>query len=348
MTDAPAPAASVDRSAQRQKALRIFGLVVGTLALLWLAYYLLVGRNHISTDNAYVGADIAQVTPLIAGTISDVRVADTAQVKKGDVLVRLDNSDTKLALASAEAALAHARRSVAQSLATSGGLSAEVLGAQAALEKARSDYARRAPLAGTGAVSQEELTSAANALRMAEARLEAARQQLAASLAMTEGTTVESHPDVAAARARRDAARLDYQRTVLRAPMDGVIARRQAQVGQRVAPGAVLMWVVPVGQVYVDANFKEGQLARVRIGQSAELTSDLYGGDVVYHGKVVGLGGGTGSAFALIPAQNATGNWIKVVQRLPVRIALDPKELAAHPLRVGLSMDVRIDVKDAR
>ena len=346
MTDAPTP--PHPRAAQRQKALRIFGLVLGAAALIWLGYYLLVGRNHISTDNAYVGADIAQVTPLIAGTIADVRVADTAQVKRGDLLVRLDNSDMKLALASAEAALARARRSVAQSLATSEGFAAELLGAEAALEKARSDYARRQPLAGTGAVSQEELTAAQNALRLAEARAEAARQQLAAAQAMTQGTTVESHPDVQAARAKRDAARLDFQRTVLRAPMDGVIARRQAQVGQRVNPGAVLMWVVPVGQVFVDANFKEGQLAHVRVGQKAELTSDLYGSDVVYHGTVMGLGGGTGSAFAIIPAQNATGNWIKVVQRLPVRIALDPKELAAHPLRVGLSMDVSIDVSDAR
>jgi membrane fusion protein (multidrug efflux system) len=336
------------------------------------AWYVLIGSHYISTDNAYVGADTASVTPMIAAQVASVAVADTATVKKGDVLVQLDDSDAKIALAQAEADLSKARRQFGQTSATSAALAAQVdarsadisraraqlAAAEADYEKARVDLARRQRLAPNGAVSGEELTSATNAFSSAKANLELARAgiaqanstkgaasgQLAANNALISGTNANSAPEVLAAQAKVAQARLDLDRTVIRAPIDGVVTRRAVQVGQRVAPGAQLMLIVPVGQLYVDANFKEGQLAKVQIGQPVTLKSDLYGGKVEYHGKVVGLSGGTGSSFALIPAQNATGNWIKVVQRLPVRVALDPKELQAHPLRVGLSMDAEIDI----
>ena len=354
---------------------RLLGGIAGAVLLAGVGYggwYALVGSHHISTDNAYVGADTASVTPMIAAQVARVAVSDTQSVRKGDILVQLDDSDARIALAQAEADLAKARRQYGQTSATSTALAAQVdarnadiararaqlVSAQADYERARVDLARRQRLAPNGAVSGEELTSATNAYSSAKAALELARAgvaqasstkgaasgELAANNALISGTTAATAPEVLAAQARVAQAQLDLQRTVIRAPIDGVVTRRNVQVGQRVAPGAALMLIVPVGQLYVDANFKEGQLTRVKVGQPVTLISDLYGGDVEYHGKVVGLSGGTGSSFALIPAQNATGNWIKVVQRLPVRVALDPKELQAHPLRVGLSMDAEIDV----
>lgn len=334
-------------------------------------WYALIGSHHIETDNAYVGADTAQVTPMVSGQAIAVLKSDTDEVKRGDVLVRLDDSDARIALASAEADLAKARRQFGQTSATSNALSAQVqargadilsaraqlVAAQASYDKARIDFDRRRALAPNGAVSGDELTAATNALAGARAALEQARAavaqassqrgaaagNLAANDALIHGTTVASAPDVLVAEARVRQARLDLERTVVRAPIDGVVANRAIQVGQRVAPGATVMRIVPIAHAYVDANFKEGQLEKVRPGQPVTLTSDLYGSGVEYHGRVAGFSGGTGSAFALIPAQNATGNWIKVVQRLPVRISLDPNELAAHPLRVGLSMTAEID-----
>jgi len=286
--------------------------------------------------------------------------------------VRIDDADARIALARAEADLLQAQRKFRETSATGQALAARVSArgadiasaraqltvAQANADRAKVDFDRRQKLSASGAVSGDELTAATNAYATARANLMLARAQVeqasstrgaasgdaAANAALTSGTTVETSPEVVAAKAQRDQARLDLSRTVIRAPISGVVTRRQVQVGQRVAAGAMLMTIVPVDRLYVDANFKEGQLAKVRPGQTAELESDLYGGDIVYHGRVVGLSGGTGSAFALIPAQNATGNWIKVVQRLPVRIAIDPRELRDHPLRVGLSMDVSIDV----
>ena len=354
---------------------KLLGGIAGAVLLVGAGYggwYALVGSHHVSTDNAYVGADTASVTPMIAAQVLNVRVADTQSVRKGDVLVQLDDSDARIALAQAEADLAKARRQYGQATATSAALASQVeargaditsaraqlTAAQAAYEKARVDLARRQKLAPNGAVSGDELSSAVNAFASARANLELARAaiaqasstrgaasgQLAANNALISGTTAATAPEVLAAQAKVAQAKLELERTLIRAPIDGVITRRNVQIGQRVAPGTPLMLIVPVGQLYVDANFKEGQLDRVKVGQAVTLTSDLYGGDVEYHGRVVGLSGGTGSSFALIPAQNATGNWIKVVQRLPVRVALDPKELQAHPLRVGLSMDAEIDV----
>ena len=302
-----------------------------------------------------------------------IRVAavDTMAVKKGDVLLELDPSDARIAVAEAEAAVAQALRRVNQTVETGTALAAQVeasnadirrkqalVGVAAAnLTSARLDLTRREALVLGGAVSGEELSSARNAFAAAQGQFAVAEADLAqaraargsaqgqsnANAAMVGSTQPTENPDVLAARARLDRAKLDLARTVIRAPVDGVVTQRAVQVGQRVAAGTVLMTVVPLGEAHVDANFKESQLRRVAPGQTAELTSDLYGSGVVYHGRVVGFSGSTGSAQALIPAQNATGNWIKVVQRLPVRIALEPNELRAHPLRVGLSMTATID-----
>ena len=308
------------------------------------------------------------------GTILDVKVQAGQSVKKGDVLVRIDQTDARLALAQAEADLGRATRRVKGYVANDGSLSAQIaareadeqraaaqLGsAQADFERATIDLERRQALVASGSVSGDELTRAKNAFAAAEANLEGARAAAAqakanrstalgsreVNAALIAGTTEETNPEVALARARRDQAAVDLERTVVVAPVDGIVAKRQVQLGQRVQAGMPLLAVVPVQEMHVDANFKEVQLAKVKPGQPVTLTSDLYGNNVTYTGKVMGFSGGTGAAFSVVPAQNATGNWIKVVQRLPVRIALDPKQLAEHPLRVGLSMNVDIDVSN--
>lgn len=378
MTDTPAvdsetPAAAEGRPATRRKALRILALVVVTIAALWGIWYFLTQAGRVSTDNAYVGADSAAVTALVSGPVKEVRVSGTQAVKKGDILVILDDADQRIALADAEAALRQARQRYGQASANADAARARVSArgadiaqararlrdADAAVAKARAELARREGLAGTGAVSGEELTAAraafasasaardlaAAAIASAEATRGSASGDLGAAEAVVRGTTIETAPDVAAAQARLEKAQLDLERTIIRAPVAGIVTNRQVQVGQRIATGAPIMVIVPIATAYVDANYKESQFRKIRIGQPVELTSDFYGGDVVYHGKVIGIAGGTGAAFSLIPAQNATGNWVKVVQRLPVRIALDPKELQAHPLRVGLSMEATIDTR---
>lgn len=336
------------------------------------AYDVLVASRHVETDNAYVGADTAQITPLIDAPVAEVLVADSQSVKKGDVLVRLDDTNARIALARAEAQLALTERQVRGLSATDLGLGAMVaaraadqtraqaglISAQADLDRAAIDLKRREALSASGSVSGEELSSAHNAFASAQANLRSAQANIAqagasrqaalgtqeANKVLIDQSTPATNPQVLAAKATRDQAKVDLDRTIIRAPVDGVVSSRQVQIGQRVQAGQTLMRVVPVTAAYVDANYKEVQLAKVRPGQKVTLKSDLYGSDVTFHGTVVGFSGGTGSSFAVVPAQNATGNWIKVVQRLPVRIALDPKELAEHPLRVGLSMDTDIHV----
>jgi membrane fusion protein (multidrug efflux system) len=360
------------RKAQRRKWLTRLAIAVAVIALCYAAWYFLVGRNHVSTDNAYVNAEVAQVTPLISGQAIAVGVKDTQAVKRGDVLVKLDPSNQQIAVAQAEAELAEARRKFRQNVATNASLSAQVqargaditqaraqmTAAQAEFEKARIDLQRRQALSGNGAVSGEELSSARQAYESARAQLARAQAGIAqaqatqtaaqgeyeANDALVRGSSEDTDPAVQAAKAKLNAAQLDLERTVIRAPIDGTVTKRQVQLGQRVAQGTPIMTIVPLNQVYIDANFKERQLKRVEIGMPATATADIYGGSVTYHGKVAGIAGGTGASQALIPAQNATGNWIKVVQRLPVRIELDPKEVAEHPLRIGLSMEVEIDV----
>ena len=357
-------------------------LLIGVVAavviigVLYLLYDVVLGGRSVSTDNAYVAGENAQITPLTTGQVVEVAVVNTQPVRRGQLLMRLDAEDQRIAVAQAEAMLATAQRQYNQSRAqgSAAGASAQakeagipeaqarVATAEADLAKATTDYRRRASLDGSGAISGEELTSARNVLSAAQANVAQARAGLAqaradavsarreetASRAATEGVGLNDAPEVRSAMARLAQAKLDLSRTVIRAPIDGVIAQRAVQVGQRVTNGTVAMVVVPIDQLYVDANFKEDQLGKVRSGQPVEVTSDFYGDDVVFHGKVVGFSGGTGSAFALIPAQNATGNWIKVVQRLPVRIALDPRELREHPLRIGLSMEATIDLTHNR
>lgn len=299
----------------RKRALLFAGLAAGVAvaaAGAW-SYWDLVGSRYVSTDDAYAEANVASVTSQIAGRVAAVKVVDSQHVKKGDVLVAIDNTDARLALSQAQADLARAQAAVAAKLAD--------------VDRTAIDLQRRETLVASGAVSGDELTAAKDAARDAKAALNVAR----AAVALTQ--------------ARVDQANVDLGRTIIRAPVDGVVARRQVQLGEYVQPSTPLLSVVPVSQIYVDANFKENQLAQVRPGQTVDLTSDLYGHKVVFHGVVEGFSGGTGAAFALIPAQNATGNWIKVVQRLPVRIKLNQAELARHPLRVGLSMDATVDLR---
>lgn len=374
-TPHPATPPRAHQEARRKRLLAGLGGVVAVAALAQTAYYVLYASHFVSTDNAYAAVEIAQVTPSVGGTVSDVPVTDTQTVKAGDVLVRIDPTDAKLALAQAEAEYQRAIRRVKGYVATDGSLAAQITAreaderraaaqlaaAEADFKRARIDLTRREALQGSGSVSGEELTRAQNAFAAAQANLSAAQAAAAQARANREtarntresnavliaNANEETNPEVALARARRDQAAIDLERTVVRAPVDGVVAKRSVQLGQRVQAGMPLLAVVPVQQMHVDANFKEVQLEKVRVGQPVELHADIYGKSVTYHGTVEGFSGGSGAAFSAIPAQNATGNWIKVVQRLPVRVKLDPKELEQHPLKVGLSMNAKIDTRSA-
>jgi membrane fusion protein (multidrug efflux system) len=346
MLDVAAEAAQDARNrAKRKKWLLILGSTVLSNAIAYGLYSHYYGSKFISTDNAYTAAETAQVTPAISGIVREVRVTDTQQVQQGDVIVVLDDTDARLALAQAEAELGRALRRVRGYVATDSSLAAQLVARNADLVRAKVDLDRREALAASGSVSGDELTKARNAFATAQASVTAAVSSREANAVLIADATEETNPEVSLARAKRDQALVNLERTVIRAPKAGVIARRSVQVGQQVQAGAPLVWVVPVSEVHVDANFKEVQLERVRIGQPVEVKSDLYGRSVSYHGTVTGLAGGTGSTFATIPAQNATGNWIKVVQRVPVRIQLDAAELAARPLQVGLSMTATIDTR---
>jgi len=328
---------------------RLLAGVVGAVLAIGLVYGLYWGkvlRWHQTTDDAYVSGNVVEITPQISGTVVGIGADDTQFVKAGQPLVRLDRADARVALDQAEAQLARTVREVRNQFATSAQLEAAVEVKQTALTAAQSDLTRREQLGASGAVSGEELQHARDAVRAAQADLAAARQQLAANRARVDGTTLADHPEVRDAAAAVRNAYLTWARTELPAPVSGFVARRSVQLGQRVSPGTPLMAVVPLDQVWVDANFKEPQLASMRVGQPVTLSADLYGSRVVFHGHVAGFGAGTGAAFSLLPAQNATGNWVKIVQRVPVRVALDPAELAAHPLQIGLSMRADVDVHD--
>jgi membrane fusion protein (multidrug efflux system) len=338
-------ASTTDRQSRarwRRRLLTGLGLCVLTAAAAsGVRWYLAGGRTE-STDDAYVDAPLAEITPQTDGTIQQVLVVDTQHVGRGELLVRLDPADANLAVQQAHANYEQAVHRVEQYLANVNAAEANVAGKESNLKRAQLDLRRRASISERGAVSAEEISNANNALDAAKSELSIAQQQLAAQRTLTQDGDVARNPEVLAAKAALDKALLDLKRSEIRAPVDGVVASRHAQIGQRVKVGSSLMNVVPLMDAHVDANFKEVQLQHIRPGQKAELTSDLYGSGIVFHGRVAGLGGGTGSAFAVIPAQNATGNWIKVVQRLPVRILLNPEELARHPLRVGVSMTAKI------
>ena len=345
-------------NAKRRKALTILAAGVAVAGLGWGAWEWLVASHYEDTDNAYVQGNVIQITPQVGGTVASIQADETDFVKAGQPLVKLDPADAKVALDQAEAALGQTVRQVRTLYANNGALSAQIVlreadvaRAEVDVARATDDFKRREALVGNGAVSREELNHAQNQLNAATSGLNAARaavvsarEQLAANEAMTSGTDVEQHPQVRAAAAKVREAWLAYQRSILVAPVDGYVAKRTVQLGQRVAAGTPLMSIVPLSHLWVDANFKEVQLRKIRIGQPVMLTADLYGKRVEYKGTVSGLGVGTGAAFSLLPAQNATGNWIKVVQRVPVRIALDADQVHEHPLRVGLSMDARVDV----
>lgn len=333
-------------SRRRWRLLAGIGGAVLTLALAYGLYWAQVLRWHQTTDDAYVGGNVVEITPQISGTVVGIGADDTQFVKAGQPLVRLDRADARVALDQAEAQLARTVREVRTQFATSAQLEAAVEVKQTALAAAQSDLTRREHLGASGAVSGEELQHARDAVRAAQADLTATRQQLAANRARIDGTTLSDHPEVRNAAAAVRSAYLSWTRTELPAPVAGFVARRSVQLGQRVSPGAPLMAVVPLDQVWVDANFKEPQLASIRVGQPVTLRADVYGSKVVFHGRVAGFGAGTGSAFSLLPAQNATGNWVKIVQRVPVRVALEPAELAAHPLQIGLSMRADIETHD--
>ena len=362
----PTPAAAAASAApeapagngKRRRALTALAAVVIVAGGGWGVYEWLVASHYEDTDNAYVQGNVIQITPQIGGTVMAINADDTDFVKAGQPLVQLDPADAKVSLEQAEAALAQAVRQVRTLYANNGSLAAQVTLRQADIVKAQSDIAkaqddlqRRRALSGNGAVSKEELNhaetqldTAKSQLAAAQAGVVAAKEALVSNQSLTEGTSVAQHPSVLAAAAKVREAYLATQRVAMPAPVDGYVAKRTVQLGQRVAAGTPMMSIVPLNQLWVDANFKEVQLRNIRIDQPVKLTADVYGKKIEYSGKVAGLGVGTGSAFALLPAQNATGNWIKVVQRVPVRIALDPEQLKSNPLRIGLSMDAEIDI----
>ncbi|HEY2621846.1 MAG TPA: HlyD family efflux transporter periplasmic adaptor subunit [Dyella sp.] len=327
--------------------LRLLGAILVLAAIAWAVWYFIEGRWYEGTDDAYVSGNIVQITPQVPGSVVTIGADDGDLVHAGDILVKLDPADAQVALAQAKANLASTVRKVRGLYSNVTGAQADVAARKIAVDKALADYNRRRDLAKTGAISAEELSHAQDTLTTAQSALTAAQQQYQTNKVLVDDTVVASHPDVQTAAAKLRAAFLDDVRTSIVAPVDGYVAKRSVQLGQRVATGAPLMAVVPLRGVWIDANFKETQLTNMRIGQPVEIRSDVYGGAVTYKGKVESLGVGTGSAFALLPAQNATGNWIKIVQRVPVRVYFDdPKQLEQHPLRIGLSTKVDVNMHD--
>ena len=333
-------------SGRRRLMLITLAFIVVVAGLGYTAYYLLHGRWFEGTEDAYASGNVVEVTPQTTGTVVEISADDNTLVKAGQVLIRLDPNDSRVALDQAEAALARTVRQVRGLYANVDGQTADLAVKQVALARAREDVARRHGLETTGAIAKEECAHAESTLESAERALTASKEQLAGTRALIDETTIATHPDVKAAASNLRKAYLDYARSTLQASVTGYVTQRSAQVGQHVSAGLPLMALVPLDQMWVDANFKETQLQHMRIGQPVELHSDFYGSDVTYHGRVSSLGIGTGSSMSLLPAQNATGNWIKIVQRVPVRISLDAKELAEHPLRLGLSMQVEVNMHD--
>lgn len=328
---------------KRQLLLLTFALIL--VAIIFSLYWFLYARYYEETDDAYVGGNVVQISAQVSGTVTSIKADDTQVVKAGQQLVTLDASDAKVALAQAEAALAQSVRQTRQVFLNNDTLAASVAAGEANLVRARDDVQRRQAGIASGAVSAEDLAHAKEALKSAEAALDQARAGLAANRALTDHTNVTEHPNVLQASAQVRNAYLNYARVNIVAPVSGFVSKRSVQLGQRIAAGSPLMAIVPLEQIWIDANFKESQLQHLRVGQPVEVVADVYGSGVKYRGTVVGFSAGTGGAFSLLPAQNATGNWIKVVQRVPVRIALDPQEVQAHPLRIGLSTTATVNIR---
>lgn len=342
----PSQSALKPANGKRKRALLIVLTVVLLAGIGWLAYYLLYARWHQDTDDAYVQGNIVSITPQTVGTVVEIHAEDGMRVEAGQVLVQLDPNDAQVAFEQATANLAGTVRQVRGLYSNVDTAQSDIAAREVAVAQARADVARRSGLVASGAVSAEELAHAQAQLKSAEAALGASRGSLSRSRALVDATTVGDQPQVQAAAAQLRQAYLNLQRSAIVAPVDGYVGKRNVQLGQRVQPGTTLLTVIPLAQVWVDANFKETQLRNLRLNQPVELTADVYGDKVVYNGKLTSLGLGTGSAFALLPAQNASGNWIKIVQRIPVRVELDPKQLVEHPLRLGMSMSVDVSVRD--
>ncbi|HBS62796.1 MULTISPECIES: multidrug efflux MFS transporter periplasmic adaptor subunit EmrA [Stenotrophomonas] len=348
MSQTSAPAAENAAPSRRGKLLRGLLVIVVLLLAALALWYFMFGRWFEETDDAYVQGNQVQITPLISGTVVAINADDGMRVARGQLLVQLDPADTEVALQQAEANLARTVRQVRGLYRSVEGAQAELNARQVTLNRVREDFNRRRNLAATGAISNEELAHARTELAAAEAAVAGSRETFERSSALVDDTVIATQPDVQAAAAQLRQAYLNNARAGIVAPVAGYVARRSVQVGQRVQPGTALMAVVPTEQMWVEANFKETQLRHMRLGQEVELRSDLYGGDVTYKGRIDSLGLGTGSAFSLLPAQNASGNWIKIVQRVPVRIAIDAKQLAEHPLRIGLSIKAEVSLRDQK
>jgi membrane fusion protein (multidrug efflux system) len=344
---APPPPPARGNPNARRRGLTILAVLVAIAAIVWGVFHFVLAKPEQETDDAYVAGDVVSITARDPGTILAIHADNTQTVRAGQPLLDLDPATVDVGLAAAEAELARAVRSTRSDFSKLNETGAAVGQAQAELQRAQNDLSRRRGAAAEGAVSGEELSHAADAVKVAQANLALARSQQAQSRTGVQGTTVSTNPAVLAAIAAYRRAAIAHSHMHITAPIDGVIAQRTVQLGQQVAAGTPLMAVVPLDRVWVDANFRETQLKDIRIGQPATVTADMYGSGTVYHGRVIGLGAGSGSAFALLPPQNASGNWIKVVQRLPVRIALDRGELQRNPLRVGLSVNATIDTADA-
>ncbi|MCP1477984.1 membrane fusion protein (multidrug efflux system) [Pseudomonas chlororaphis] len=343
-----APENTPDTANPRKRKVMLLGLValivLGGLGV--FAWYELYGRWNEGTDDAYVNGNVVEITPLVTGTVVSIGADDGDLVHEGQVLINFDPNDAEVGLQSAEANLARTVRQVRGLYSNVDGMRAQVAAQKAEVQKAQDNFNRRRTLASSGAISQEELSHARDDLTSAQNALANAQQQLNTTNALVDDTVVSNHPDVQAAAAQLRQAYLTNARSTLIAPVTGYVAKRTVQLGQRVQPGTALMAVIPLDQLWIDANFKETQLRDMRIGQPVDIEADIYGSDVKYSGTIDSLGAGTGSAFALLPAQNATGNWIKIVQRVPVRIHVNAEELAKHPLRVGLSTVVNVDLHD--
>ncbi|HZG21334.1 MAG TPA: HlyD family efflux transporter periplasmic adaptor subunit [Herbaspirillum sp.] len=329
---------------KRKRQLILLTLLLLVIAVACFLYWFLHARFFEETDDAYVGGNVVQISAQVGGTVVAVKADDTQIVKAGQPLVALDAADTRLALDQAQAALAQAVRQTRQLFLNNDTLAANVAAADSNLARAREDLQRRQAGLASGAVSQEDVSHARDAVKSASAALDQARAAAAANRALTDHTSVTEHPNVLQAATAVRNAYLNYARVNIVAPVSGFVSKRSVQVGQRIAAGNPLMAIVPLEQIWIDANFKESQLQHIRIGQPVEVIADVYGSSVKYKGTVIGFSAGTGGAFSLLPAQNATGNWIKVVQRVPVRIALDPEQVRAHPLRIGLSTTATVDI----
>ncbi len=343
---ASAPAAAYTGESNKGRArLLILTLVIVVVGISLFLYWFLHARYFEETEDAYVGGNVVQISSQVSGTVTAVRADDTQIVQAGQPLVELDAADAKVALAQAEAALAQTVRQTHQLFLNNDSLAAAVTTAETNLDRARDDYRRRQAGIASGSVSQEDVSHAQDTVKTATAALTQARTALTSNRALTDRTSVTEHPNVQQASAQVRNAYLNFSRVNVAAPITGFVSKRSVQIGQRINAGTPMMAIVPLEQIWIDANFKESQLKKIKVGQEVEVIADVYGSGVVFHGVVQGFSAGTGGAFSLLPAQNATGNWIKVVQRVPVRVALDPEEVKAHPLRIGLSTTATIDAR---